>query len=350
MKALLVDDTPATLTALAELIEVEGDLACCRYVDPLAALAAASEQQFAIAVIDHRMPTLNGIALTRRLRATPGYAQVPIVMMTTRATKKVRIDALQAGVTELLPKSPDATEVRIRLRNMITMAIALRQPSELVLGLKREVEAAARALLKREEEMILRLAYVLKYRDSDTGSHTIRVARYSRILAEELGLPQPTCHAISLAAPLHDVGKVAIPDAILLKQGPLDPGEVAIVKNHAAIGAEILGGSGCGLIQLAAEIANSHHERWDGKGYPRGLKGHHIPFAARIVTIADVFDALTSIRPYKAAISPEEAFVHIARGRGTQFDPAGVDAFLAAKAKILEAGAETRVTRTQPPR
>jgi putative two-component system response regulator len=343
MNALLVHDGSSTLASLGEMIEAESDLASCGYVDPLAALAAAREQRFVLAIVEHRMPKRNGIDLARRLRAIPGYEQVPIVLVTTTASRKVRIDALQAGVTEVL-KLPDATEVRIRLRAVINMAIALRKLSDRISGLKRDVEVATLALRKREEEMILRLSHAVEYRDNDTGSHTARVARYSRILAEELGLPGQACHAIWLTAPLHDLGKVGIPDAVLLKPGRLDPGEFAVVREHAAIGAEILDGSNCNLIQLAAEIAGGHHERWDGTGYPRGLKGRRISLAARIVAIADVFDALTSIRPYKAAVSPEEAFVHIEDGRGTQFDPACVDAFLAAKARILEVVFEMTVT------
>ncbi len=338
MKALLVDDSPSSLLGLQRLVEAESGVVCSAHTDPLVALQAAQAERFDIALVDYEMPHLDGIELTRRLRALPDYRRVPIVMITTSASDQVRLSALQAGATDFLPKPANAIEVRVRLRNMIELSGAFCTMSDQVAWLADQVEAATRAILEREEEMILRLARAVEYRDNDTGGHTVRVARYSRILAEQLGLSPLSCRSIYLAAPLHDVGKVAVPDAILLKPGRLDPDEFEVIKGHAAIGEEILGGSRCDLIQLAAEIAGSHHERWDGTGYPRGLKGALIPLSARIVAIADVFDALTSTRPYKAALSTEEAFAYIGAQRGTQFDPACVDAFLAAAPRILAAG------------
>ena len=194
-------------------------------------------------------------------------------------------------------------ELTVRLRNVIRLAKAVRRLAEQAAWLDGEVEAALRHMREREEEIIFRLALAVEYRDNDTGDHTWRVARYSQIVAEALGLPPEACRSLYLAAPLHDVGKVGIPDGILLKPGRLDPDEFALIKTHAAIGQRILGGSASELIRLAAEIAASHHERWDGSGYPEGLAGDEIPLAARIVAVADVFDALTTSRPYKEAMS-----------------------------------------------
>ena len=335
MKALLVDDSPASLTQLKRLVEAASSLQCVAYSDPVEALAAAQDGAFDLAIVDYTMPGMDGIALTRSLRAIPAYASIPIIMVTASVSETVRIGALEAGATDFLPKSPDPTEIKVRLRNMINLSIALHKLNDQAMWLAREVEAATRKLLEREEEMIFRLSLAVEYRDNDTGGHTLRVARYSRILAEELGLSPAACRSIYLAAPLHDVGKVAIPDAILLKPGRLDRDEFAVIEGHAAIGERILSGSCCQLIRLSAEIAGAHHERWDGTGYPDKLSGRLIPLAARIVAIADVFDALTTVRPYKTALSTDEAFAHIERERGRHFDPTCVDRFLAARDRIL---------------
>jgi putative two-component system response regulator len=201
---------------------------------------------------------------------------------------------------------------------------------------------------EREEEIIFRLALAVEYRDNDTGDHTWRVARYSRIVAEGLGLAPDFCRNLYLAAPLHDVGKVGIPDGVLLKPGRLDPDEFALVQTHTAIGRRILGGSASELIRLAAEVAEAHHEKWDGSGYPRGLAGAAIPLAARIVAVADVFDALTTQRPYKAAMSFEAARACIRAESGRHFDPACVAAFCARWADIRVAGGREQATIRPP--
>lgn len=335
MKALLVDDSPSSLLNLKHLVETASDLTCRCLRDPAKALAVARDEHFDIALVDYAMPGMDGIELTRCLRAMPEYAPIPIVMVTSSVSETVRMQALEAGVTDFLPKSPNTAEVMVRIRNMINLSLALRRLNDQTAWLAREVEAATRTLVEREEEMIFRLSLAVEYRDNDTGGHTLRVARYSHLIAEKLGLPAAACRSIYLAAPLHDVGKVAIPDAILLKPGRLDPHEFTEIQRHAAIGERILGGSNCDLIQLASEIAGAHHERWDGEGYPNRLANRLIPLAARIVAVADVFDALTSDRPYKTAMTAEDAFTHIALERGRHFDPACVDAFLAVRAEVL---------------
>jgi putative two-component system response regulator len=207
-------------------------------------------------------------------------------MVTSIETEDVRIRALQAGATDFLPKRPQATELTVRLRNLIKLGASVRKLNNQTVSLAHEVAEATRKLQEREEEIILRLALAVEYRDNDTGEHTLRVAKYSRIIAEELGLSPRLCRDIYLAAPLHDVGKVAIPDSILLKPGRLSDDEMAVIRTHAAIGGRILADSHCELIQLAATIAGTHHERWDGSGYPNGLKQLQIPIAARIVAVA----------------------------------------------------------------
>jgi putative two-component system response regulator len=257
-------------------------------------------------------------------------------MITSIQTDAIRMKALEAGATDFLPKRPQAMEMNIRLRNLIKLGVAVRKLSDRAADLASEVAAATRKLQEREEEIILRLALAVEYRDNDTGEHTLRVAKYSRIIAEELGLPPRLCRDIYLAAPLHDVGKVAIPDSILLKPGRLNDDEMATIRTHAAIGGRILANSHCELIQLGATIANAHHERWDGSGYPNGLKQLQIPIAARIVTVADVFDALTTKRPYKEAMPLPVARKYLEEKRELEFDPACVDAFLSRWNEVVE--------------
>lgn len=335
MRALIVDDSAAMLSNMKSLVESTSDLDCFAYSDPVEALEAARRQTFDIALIDYVMPVMDGIELIRCLRDMPDYAQVPIVMITTTVDEDVRIRALEAGATDFLPKSPLAAELKVRIRNLIRMSTAVHKLNDQAALLAREVETATRALLVREEEMIFRLSLALEYRDNDTGGHTLRVAAYSQVIAKRLGLRADVCRAIFLASPLHDVGKVAIPDAVLLKPGRLSEDEFTIIKGHSAIGERILGGSSSDLIQLAAEIAGAHHERWDGSGYPNGLSGAMIPLPARIVAIADVFDALTTNRPYKAEMSVEDALSYIEQERSRHFDPTCVDAFQAGRDEIM---------------
>lgn len=194
--------------------------------------------------------------------------------------------------------------------------------------LAREVAAAVALVEEREREIVSTLMRAAENRDTETGDHIARVSTYTGLIAEALGLAPTECRLLSLAAAMHDVGKIAIPDAILLKPGPLTPEERTEMEQHAARGQRILGGSASPVMRLAAEIAASHHERWDGKGYPYGLKEEAIPLSGRMVAVADVFDALTTERPYKKAWSPEEAQAHLMENAGAHFDPRIVEAFL----------------------
>jgi putative two-component system response regulator len=327
-QALLVDDSRSVLDFLRRHIEADGTVEATAYLDPLQALAAAQSRDFDIVLVDYEMPRMDGITFIRELRALPRFFDIPLVMITSIESDEVKMQALQAGATDFLPKRPQSLEMKVRLRNLIRLGLASRRLSDRAAHLASEVAAATRKLQEREEEIILRLALAVEYRDNDTGEHTLRVARYSRLIAEGLGLPPRFCRDIYLAAPLHDVGKVAIPDRILLKPGRLDEQEMAVIRTHAAIGGRILADSGCELIQIGATIAASHHERWDGSGYPRGLKGEAIPIEGRVVAVADVFDALTTKRPYKEAMPLLAARQYLSDKKGREFDPACVDAFL----------------------
>ncbi len=339
MDVLVIDDSQAVLAQMKRLLEQDRQTATCIFRNPLLALDEARMRAFDLVLVDYNMPEMDGATVIRHLRGIEHYAQVPIVMITSEVSDAVRLAALDAGATDFLDKRIGRVELQVRLRNLVQLAKAVRRLDDQASWLAGEVEKAVRTLREREAEIIFRLSLAVEYRDNDTGDHTWRVARYSQIMAEALGLDADLCRRVYLAAPLHDVGKVAIPDGVLLKPGRLDPDEFALIRTHAAIGKRILGGSNCELIGLAADIAESHHERWDGGGYPHGLSGEAIPLAARIVAVADVFDALTTQRPYKAAMPLDKARACIEAESGRHFDPACVAAFLSRWDDIVTVGA-----------
>lgn len=334
MLAMLVDDSRSSLHHLQGLLNHGDDIESRTFEDPSFALATAERQRFDLVIVDHIMPKMDGITFTRRLREMATYAQVPVVMLTGSSSQSVRLQALEAGATDFLPKTSNWLELSIKLRNLVVLARALRQRTDDATLLTQQVASATQALQAAKEEMIFRLSLAIEYRDNDTGEHTLRVARYSRMIAEELGLPPELCRDIYMAAPLHDIGKVAVPDHILLKPGRLTEDETAVMQSHAEVGERILGDSMSDLVRLASEIAGHHHERWDGTGYPRRIGGHDIPLGARIVAVADAFDAMTTVRPYKAAKSPAQALDEIKAERGRHFDPRCVDAFTASYTRL----------------
>jgi putative two-component system response regulator len=248
-------------------------------------------------------------------------------MVTACEQTTVRYAALDAGATDFLRKPVDPVEVKSRLRNLFKLREVQNQLRQRCSGLVDEVSATTRELIDREEEIIYRLSRAAEYRDTETGAHIARMARYCRLIAEALGLDKNACRTIYLAAPMHDIGKIAVADSILLKPARLTPEERAVMEHHTLHGHKILADSKSPLIRQAAEIAVSHHERWDGSGYPKGLRGVEIPLFGRIAAVADVFDALTSERPYKSAWKPEDAKAHIVEASGSHFDPACVNAF-----------------------
>ena len=345
MDALLVDDSSTSRMRLREMLEAEPGVTVDAHANPVAALIEAQMRAFDLVLIDYHMPEMTGVAFIERIRTIPHYAQVPVVMITSDVCDAARLAALEAGATDFLAKRTTGVELRARLRNFVRLAGAVRRLAEQAAVLDGAAEAAMRHMHEREEEIIFRLSLAVEYRDNDTGDHTWRVARYSELMAEALGLAPEMCRRLYLAAPLHDVGKVAVPDGILLKPGKLDPEEFALIRTHAEIGRRILGGSESELIRLAAEIAGAHHERWDGSGYPNGLAGEAIPLAARIVAVADVFDALTTERSYKKALSFAEALGLIRAESRRHFDPACVAAFELCWPEVVATGRNGARTR-----
>src|SRR6185503_6225087 len=241
-----------------------------------------------------------------------------------------------------LTKPVDARECLARCRNLLTLRrqqLALEDRRRL---LEHMVEDATREVREREKEALLRLARAGEFRDEETGYHLIRMSRYSRLIAHAIGLDADEVETVELAAPLHDIGKIGIPDQILLKPDRLDAAEWEVMRRHPVIGHEILKGSASKYVRMGALIALGHHEKYDGSGYPNGLVGDHIPLSARIVAVADVYDALTSVRPYKPAWPSEQAFEHLGSQAGRHFDPRMLEAFLGLRKEVIQVQNEWR--------
>jgi two-component system response regulator RpfG len=256
-------------------------------------------------------------------------------MITAVEDAEVRYRALELGATDFLRKPIDPIECRVRCRNLLKT----REQQHLVVDraqlLETKIQEATAAIQRREQDALWTLARAAEYRDEETGNHILRMAKFSRLIAEELGLSRDECDAIEMAAPMHDIGKIGVPDAILLKRGPHTAEEQTIMRQHTTIGHDILKDSASKYLSLGATIALSHHERYDGTGYPHGLKGEAIPLPARIVAVADVFDALTSARPYKESWPANRALDYLRAALGTQLDPQCGNSFLRQIASVI---------------
>jgi len=334
---VIVDDQSTGRRILEQVIRgIDDGLEVRTFSDPFKALSWIRSQPTDLVLTDYKMPAMDGIALIRHVRSIPACSNIPIIVVTVVEDVRIRYAALDAGATDFLSRPIDQYECRARCRNLLT----LRQQELIIRNrakwLEDQVAIATRDVQARERETLLRLGKAGEYRDESTGNHVLRMARYSRLIAEALSLPRSVCEDIELAAPMHDIGKIGIPDAILLKDGPLNEREFDVMKTHTRIGYEILRDSPSRRILLGAVIALNHHERYDGLGYPQGLRGDAIPLSARIVAVCDVYDALTSARPYKGPWPASEALSYIRQRSGSQFDPACVEAFLSCRQAVAE--------------
>jgi putative two-component system response regulator len=358
-KLVCVDDEPVILEILERLVELRGlDWDVEVFSDSLEAWDFLRDNEADVVVTDVSMPGLSGPDLVRRLRDHEPTRDLPVVVLTGLHEASLKRQVLDLGATDLLSKPIQPDELLARLQS----ALRLKQAQD---AIKRQNERLEQTVLERTRqlqasriEIIWRLAKAAEFRDEQTGSHVLRVAHYCRIIAEALGQPRGFIETLFLSSPLHDLGKIGIPDAILHKPGRLTDEERKIVQTHCEIGERILsepkyskqfrffsGGAGpeqayCGdedpVLRMAREIAATHHEHWDGKGYPRGLAGETIPLSGRITAVADVYDALTSDRPYKRAFDSNVAFELIRRDSAKHFDPAVCEAFLRSRARVEE--------------
>jgi two-component system response regulator RpfG len=326
---LILDDQSTGRLVLAEVIKsLDKKINIAMFSDSLEAIEYARTMPVDLVLTDYKMPVLDGIETIRRLRTIYPYEQLPIVMTTVVSTREVLYRAFEAGATDYLIRPVDPIECRVRCQNLLSQRQQYVINSKHARMLEDRIEQVKRDLRLREMDTLFRLAGAADRRDAVTGSHLKRMAKYSALIARGMGLSEDEIEEIEMAAPMHDIGKIGIPDAIMQKNGRLTAEEVAIMQTHAQIGYEILKGSPSRFLQAAAVIAQNHHEKFDGTGYPFGLKNKDIPLMARIVALADVFDALTSERPYKEAWDWQKAVDYIIEQKGAHFDPDLVDVFL----------------------
>jgi putative two-component system response regulator len=326
-RILIVDDEPANIDLLRRLLQRAGFSRIESTSDAREVTDLYVKFRPDLILLDLHMPHRDGLAVMDDLNQIAEASYLPILMLTGDDTPEAKREALSRGAKDFLNKPFNSDEVLLRIGTLLETRFLYLQIQSQNQILEAKVRDRTRELESAQIEIIDRLARAAEFRDDNTGQHTERVGQMAALLARQIGLPDAQVSLIRRAAPLHDVGKIGIPDSILLKLGKLTPDEFALVKTHTSIGARILSGSRFTILRLAEEIAFNHHERWDGGGYA-GVAGSAIPLAGRIVAVADVFDALTQKRPYKAAWSVNEAAAEMERQRGQQFDPALVDAFL----------------------
>src|SRR5512141_2703906 len=332
---LIVDDLFSSRLLLAEIVrQIDGKLNLELFDTPSRALEFARNNRVDIVLTDYKLPEFDGIELVKQLRALPHCVDVPIVVITVVDDRKIRYDALEAGATDFLIKPLDEHETRARCANLLELRRHKIVLSDQARVLQYQVDKAVGEIHERELETLAKLAKAGEFRDKQTGNHLMRMAKYSALIGHNLGLGNETVHVLEVAAPMHDIGKIGIPDSVLLKNGPLSPAEQEVMRAHPRIGYDILKGSPSKYLSMGAIIALGHHEKFDGSGYPNGLHGEDIPLVARIVAVADVFDALISERPYKRAWSFEEGIEHLRSQRNKHFDSRCVDAFFADITKV----------------
>lgn len=336
MQVVVIDDAQVNLVLMSALLGKLPDCNATCFLSPAEALAHCLHEDPDLIIVDYMMPDMDGIEFIQQFRANPGRTQTPLLMVTADHEREVRYRALESGANDFLTKPLDRIEFASRVKNMLSLRRGQVALANQARTLAEEVRRATAEIFERERETLNKLARAAEFRDPETGAHILRMAHFSALIAREMGLDEDMQQALLIAAPMHDVGKLGTPDHILLKPGRLDADEFTIMKTHASIGYEILKDSASPYMQLAATIALSHHEKFDGSGYPQGLAGDDIPLVGRIVAVADVFDALTSPRPYKTAWDTDQARRFLVEGRGAHFDPRCVDAMLACWNEVLE--------------
>ncbi len=356
-RILIVDDESLNIDVVQGYLEMEGYRHLQSTEFAVEALSLMGEFQPDLMLLDIHMPEVNGLEILRAIRADREFSPIPVVILTATSTNETKLEALQIGATDFLSKPVHQGELLARIRNVLTAWTYQKRLCRYSEELEQAVKARTAELEISRLEVIHCLARAAEFRDNDTGQHVLRVGRYAYLIGQELGLSPSQLEILEPAAQLHDVGKIGIPDAILLKPGKLTPEEFAVIRKHcdfgqtivdclpsedadtarrhAEVGAKIMEVGRSPILRLAQRIAMTHHECWDGTGYPLGLSGEAIPLEGRITAVADVFDALSSKRSYKPAFPLEKCFQILKEGRGTQFDPRILDAFFAQREEIL---------------
>ena len=333
MRIISIDDNKTNLLIIesyAKILNLEIE----SFLNPKEALEASFEKEYDLVIVDYMMPEINGLEFIQSFRQN--NQSTPIIMLTAvDDDMNLQIKALEYGANDFLSKPINAPAFKARIINMLKLRKSQLLLQDKALLLQDEVKLATIRLKESEYETLQMLGKTAEFKDPETNAHTQRVAYYCKLLARAYGLDENLQDIIFYASPFHDLGKIGIPDNILLKPGKLDDDEFSIMKNHAKIGYEILKGSKSKYLKAGGVIAYNHHEKYDGTGYPNGLKGESIPIFGRITAVADVFDALTSSRPYKKAWSLEEAFDFLIEEKSVHFDPKLVDLFLENKNEVI---------------
>jgi len=356
-RIFLVDDEPLNIRIVNKFLGKAGYSNCEFTTNPMEALGLVIRSEPDLVLLDIMMPGVSGLDLLSAIRADAHLQHIPVVMMSAVEDRDTKLQALELGATDFLAKPVDPSELVLRVRNTLLVKTHLDGLRSRATELERIVRERTAQLEASHRDIIHCLARAAEFRDDDTGRHVLRVGSYAGIIARQLGWQEDQASMLQQAAQLHDVGKLDIPDAILSKPGKLTEEEFEIIqkhsgyskrvfeslsssewtvwRRHAEVGSRILQGCGSNILDVAAQVALIHHERWDGTGYPIGLAGEDIPLVGRITAVADVFDALSTKRAYKPAFSLSKCFEILEEGRGKQFDPLILDAFFQARQEIL---------------
>lgn len=356
-RIMIVDDEPLNIMTFRQHLKGDGysNFICCEKSTD--ALSLIRETEPDVLLLDINMPEVSGLDILRVVGLDPALQHIPVLVLTAATDPAIRREALDLGASDFLSKPVEPDELIPRVRNAVILKQHFDMATNEAARLERQVERRTRQLEATRQQLILSLARAAEHRDDDTGNHVLRVGRYAAIIAAGMGYPEDQLLMLEQAAQLHDVGKIGIPDSILFKPGRLDPEQYELMQRHCALGKQIiqpisekewevlkthtrrgenlLHVRSSPLLMLAARIAQTHHEKYDGSGYPLGLSGKDIPLEGRIVAVADVFDALSSARPYKKPFSREKSFQILEDGRGTHFDPDVVDAFFRMSEQII---------------
>ncbi len=339
---LIVDDDQLGRKMMTQVLDRRGYNAVSA-PDGQTALDKISSASPDLILMDIKMPGMDGFEVAGRVKENPETSNIPVILFTGLDSADNHIRALDMGVDDYISKSASHAEIVARVRSHLKIKQLRDRMKTYQKNLETEVAIRTNQLNHALEHLrdasldaIFKLTAASEYRDNETGAHIKRMSHYSALIAEKMGLKSKTVEAIRYASPMHDIGKIGIPDKILLKPGKLDANEWDVMKKHTVIGAKILKGSTIGFVRMGKVIALTHHEKWDGSGYPNGLKGRQIPLAGRIVALADVFDALTSRRPYKDPFPVEKSYQIISEDSGRHFDPDVVDAFFSVQDEILK--------------
>ncbi len=329
---LIVDDTPENLIVLTEILKPFYKVKVANNGTKALNLLATGDLPDLI-LLDIMMPIISGYDVCKKLKSDPLTKSIPIIFITALTDHEDEAKGLSLGAVDYITKPIHASIVLARVKTQMSLLHYQRD-------LEHKLNERTEEIVLTRMEVIRQLGRAAEYKDNETGTHILRMSAYTKLIAQKIGLDNVKTELLFLSAPMHDIGKIGTPDYILRKEGPLTPEEWAIVKEHPKQGSQIIGKHQSSLFETARLVALTHHERFDGTGYPAGLKGYDIPLAGRIVAVADVFDALTSERPYKHAWSLEQAVDYLVTQKGKHFDPDIVDAFLACMPQIKEIMAE----------